>query len=155
MPAVAAGTYGTGGGSGTGGLPYLLPSRFPPSVYLVSPALQAQYRGQYTLGVINQRTRLTSGAIYITTEPDHSLLGLVQFYGYDTLGWQTSWLAVLYNFQPLDHNRISIQLFDTAGQDLQDRMLVSRDSHGNLIGQLQMDGQVYAMSWHKVSSIAR
>jgi hypothetical protein len=107
------------------------------------------------MGAIDPRTRLTSGTIYITTEPDRSLLGLVQFYGYDTFGRQTSWLAVLYNFQPFGHNRMGMQLFDMAGQDLQDRMLVSRDGHGNLTGQLLLDGQRYAMSWHKDSSIAR
>jgi hypothetical protein len=117
--------------------------------------VQAQYRGQYDLRSIDQRTRLTSGTIYITTEPDRSLLGLVQFYGYDGQGFQTSWLAVLYNFQPLAHNRMSIQLFTTAGQDLQDRLIVSRDAHGNLVGQLTMDGQRYTISWHKTADVAR
>jgi hypothetical protein len=149
LPASAAGGYLTGG------LPYLLPSHFPASAFPVSSAMQAQYRGQYTLKSIDQRTRLISGTIQITTEPNGSLLGLVNFYGYDSQGFQTSWLAVLYNFQPLAHNRMSVQLFTTTGQDLQDRLIVSRDAHGNLAGQLTMDGQQYAIKWQKTAAVAR
>ena len=149
MPAAAA------GGSGTGGPPYLVPSHFPPSAFHVSAAVQAQYRGRYTLKTIDQRAPLSSGTIYVTTEPNGSLLGLVQFYGYDTSGWQTSWMAILYNFQPQAHHRMGIELFDMVGQDLRDRMLVSRDGHGNLLGQLLLDGHRYAMSWQKTAAAAR
>jgi hypothetical protein len=98
---------------------------------------------------------MTSGTIYITTEPDRSLLGLVQFYGYDKSGYETSWLAVLYNFQPLAHHQMGMQLFDTAGDDLQDRLTVSRDAHGNLTGHLLWDGHWYAISWQKTAAAVR
>jgi hypothetical protein len=148
LPVSAAGGYQNSG------LPYLLASHFPPSVFHLSPAMQAQYRGQYTLRSIDQRTRLTSGTIQITTEPNGSMLGLASFYGYDKSGFQTNWLTVLYNFQPLPHRRMSIQLFTTTGEDLQDRLIVSRDARGNLTGQLTLDGQQYAINWQKTAAVA-
>ena len=50
---------------------------------------------------------------------------------------------------------MGIQLFDTAGQDLQDRMLVSRDGHGNLAGQglqvrLPTDQEQLLRPWNRL-----
>jgi hypothetical protein len=130
----------------------LLPSHIPPSPYHLSATLTAQYCGRYTLQAIDRRTRLTSGGIYITREPDGSVLGLVQFYGYDHLGYQTDWFAVLSNFHALAYGRMSIELYDQAGQDLHDRLVVTRNARGDLAGQFTLDGQTYAIRWHRISS---
>ena len=140
LPALAAGGYGT---------PYQLPNRFAPSPYHISARIEAQYCGEYALRRIDSRTSITDGTIQITREPSGSLLGLVYFYGHDSHGYQTSWFAVLANFQPLAHGRMAIELFNTAGQDLQDALIVTRKAHGDLAGTLQLDGWRYPISWRK------
>ncbi|HWE60117.1 MAG TPA: hypothetical protein VHB98_00245 [Chloroflexota bacterium] len=135
-----------------GQVPYSLPGMMPAAAYHVSAAVAAQYCGQYTLQPVDRRMRLDSGGIEIVRRDAGSLLGLVQIYGYDQQGHQTDWLAVLSNFHPLAHGRMSVELFDESGQDLYDSLVVARTAHGDLAGELTLDGQPYAVRWHRTTS---
>jgi hypothetical protein len=138
-----------------GGLPYQLPSHFSPSPYHLSARVEAEYSGRFALQRIDQHSRMTDGTLGVTLEPNGSLLGIMQLYGYDRHGFQTVWLAVLSNFQPLAHGAMTIELFDTVGQDLREALMVTRNAHGDLSGQLQMDGRTYDISWRKISATLR
>jgi hypothetical protein len=142
-PATPAHAYGT--------IPYSLDGIIPPSPYHVPAAVVAQYCGRYNLRSIDWRTRLTSGYIDIARRADGSLLGLVMFYGYDPRGFQTSWLAVLSDFHVLPHHMMAIDLLSQAGQQLGDQLMVTRGTHGDLVGRLLLDGHEDAVRWHKTA----
>ncbi len=131
------------------GVPYNVPCQIPPSLYNVPGKIATSYCGHYTLQSIDRRTRLNDGTVYIEQRTPSSMLGLVQFYGWDQQGHQTSWFAVLTNFHLLAHGRMAIDLYDQAGQSLGDQLLVTRTAAGDLAGQLHLDGTSYAIRWQK------
>ncbi len=136
----------------TCGVPYNVPCKIPPSPYSVPGKIVAGYCGHYTLQSIDRRTRLNDGTVYIEQRTPSSMLGLVQLYGWDQQGHQTSWFAVLTNFHLLAHGRMAIDLYDQAGQYLGDQLLVTRTTAGDLVGQFHLDGKSYAIRWHKLGT---
>jgi len=142
--AVPAHAYGT--------IPYSLDGIIPHSPYHVPAAVIAQYCGRYSLRSIGRSTRLTSGYIDISRRADGSLLGLVMFYGYDSQGFQTDWLAVLSDFHVLPRHMMAIDLLTQSGQQLGDQLMVTRGAHGDLVGRLLLDGNEDAINWHKTAS---
>jgi hypothetical protein len=132
--------------------PYSIDGVMPLSPFKVPVAIEAQFVGQYNLQRIDQSLRVTDGYIGIARRHDGSLLGLVYFYGYDQQGNTTSWMAVLSNFHYVGHGKMDIELFSQSGQDLGDSLIVTLRSHGDLIGQLTLDGQTYAGRWQKAVS---
>jgi hypothetical protein len=154
---LAGGTLGAIGlrppapAAAAGGLPYTLDSHIPPSPYHVPAAVAAQYCGRYTLQPRDRRMRLDSGGIDIVQRSSGSLLGLMQIYSYDQQGHLTDSLEVLSNFHPLAHGRMAIDLLDESGQALGNSLLLTRAGRGDLNGELEMDGQTYAISWHRTT----
>lgn len=133
-----------------GGIPYALPSIIPPSPFRILARVAAQFCGRYALRPLDRRMRLDSGDIDIVPRSPGSLLGLMQVYSYDPQGHLTDWLVVLSNFHPLAHGRMAIDVLDQRGQETGDHLLVTPTSSGDLVGQLEMDGQTYAIRWQKV-----
>jgi hypothetical protein len=142
-PASAAGGWG---------VPYLLDGIMPLSPFKVPAAIETQFVGKYDLQSIDQSLRMVSGYIAITRRHNGSLLGMVYFYGYDPNGDTTSWLAILSNFHYVAHNKMAIELFNQAGQDLGDSLVVTRHTNGDLVGRLTLTGKTYTGHWHKTAS---
>jgi hypothetical protein len=134
--------------SATTGATYFL----PPARYHVASRLARLYRGQYVLKTVARSTHLSGGALGIEINDRGDLYGVGQFYGYDARGEQTSWVATLYNFHPGRHAIMTIDLVGPAGRPLLGRLFVSRNKHGDLVGQIELGQKRYSLSWRKIST---
>lgn len=132
------------------GLPYSLLTAIPPSRYHVPGKIAATYYGRCALQTIDERSRLNDGSVYIERRDPNSMIGLVQFYGHDQSGLQTSWFEVLSDFHQVARGRMAIDLFNPVGQYIGDQLLVSRTASGDLVGQLLLDGKNYNIRWRKL-----
>jgi hypothetical protein len=139
---------GPGHASATTGATYFL----PPARYHVKSKIELLYRGQYILQTAVKAARLSGGALGIEINDRGDLYGVGQFYGYDARGEQTSWVATLYNFHPVRHGIMIIDLVGPAGRPLLGRMFVSRNKHGDLVGQIELEQKTYSISWRKIST---
>jgi hypothetical protein len=139
---------GPGPASATTGPTYFL----PPARYHVASRLALRYRGQYILATTARSAHLSGGALGIEINDRGDLYGVGQFYGYDAQGEQTSWVATLYNFHPARHGIMTIDLLAPAGRLVLGRLFVSRDKHGDLVGQITLGRKRYSISWHKIST---
>jgi hypothetical protein len=118
----------------------------------VASRLALRYRGQYILTAVTRSAHLSGGALGIEINDRGDLYGVGQFYGYDAQGEQASWVATLYNFHPARHGIMTIDLLAPAGRLVLGRLLVSRDKHGDLVGQITLGRKRYSISWHKIST---
>lgn len=134
----------------TTGPTYLL----PPSHFYVPKKLERLYTGQYLVKHVVQGSRLSGGALGIELTAYHSLYGLAQFYGYDSRGYQTSWVSTLYYFHRMAHGLMVVDLLGPAGRPFLGRLYVHRMKNGDLRGQIQLGkhGKKYAILWHKISN---
>ena len=123
----------------------------PPARYHVGK-LARLYRGQYILQSVARGARLSGAAIGIEVNERGDLYGLAQFYGYDAQGYQTSWVATLYNFHPVAHGLMIIDVLGQTGWPLLGHLVVSRTKQGDLVGQIDLGGRRYAIRWHKFST---
>ena len=131
---------------------YNLDGAIPQSPFKVPAAIAAQLVGQYNLRSIDQSLRMESGYIDISRRHDGSLLGLIYFYGHDRQGQATAMWAVLSNFRCVAHNKLDIELFTQAGQDLGESLMVTRHTNGDLVGQMTMNGKTYAGRWNRIAT---
>jgi hypothetical protein len=139
---------GPGQASATTGASYFL----PPARYHVASRLALLYHGQYILTTVARSAHLSGGALGIEINDRGDLYGVGQFYGYDASGEQTSWVATLYNFHPDRHRIMTIDLLAPGGRPLLGHLVVSRTKQGDLVGQLELGAQRYAIRWHKFST---
>jgi hypothetical protein len=139
---------GPGPASATTGPTYFL----PPARYHVASRLALRYRGQYILTTVARSAHLSGGALGIEINDRGDLYGVGQFYGYDAHGEQTSWVATLYNFHPVRHDLMIIDLVGPAGRPLLGHLFVSRNKHGDLAGQIELGPKRYSISWRKIST---
>jgi hypothetical protein len=139
---------GPGPASATTGPTYFL----PPARYHVASRLALRYRGQYILTTVARSAHLSGGALGIEINDRGDLYGVGQFYGYDARGEQTSWVATLYNFHPARHGIMTVDLLAPGGRPLLGHLFVSRDKHGDLVGQITLGPKRYSISWRKIST---
>jgi hypothetical protein len=144
VPAAAAGV--------TPGAPYNLLAAIPISLYHVPSKIAATYYGRYDLQSIDRRSRLYDGNAYIEPRDPNSMVGLVQFYGYDQSGFKSSWFAVASDFHLVARHKLAFDLLNQAGQGIGDTLTVARTRSGDLIGTFHMDGKNYAIRWRKVGT---
>lgn len=125
------------------------PSVPQPARYHVAANLARPYRGQYNMTMVARAARLRQGSMAIEINELGYLEGVAQFYGYDTHGYQTSWVAHLYDFQLVRHGVMIIALYAPTGAPLLGRLFVTRRPTGDLTGQIELDRQRYTIDWHK------
>ena len=139
---------GPGPAAATTGPTYFL----PPARYHVASRLALRYRGQYMLTRAARSAHLNGGALGIEINDHGDLYGVGQFYGYDARGEQTSWVATLYNFHPARQGIMIIDLLAPGGRPLLGHLVVSRNKHGDLAGQIELGPKRYSTSWRKIST---
>lgn len=134
----------------TTGPTYLL----PPSHFYVPKKVEHLYRGQYLIKHVVPGSGLRGGALGIEVTAYHSLYGLAQFYGYDSKGYQSTWVSTLYYFHRMAHGLMTIDLLGPAGRPYLGKLYVHRAKNGDLRGQIQLGkhGKKYAIVWHKISN---
>jgi hypothetical protein len=118
----------------------------------VASRLALRYRGQYILTTVAHTAHLSGGALGVEINERGDLYGVGQFYGYDGRGEQASWVATLYNFHPARHGTMIVDLLAPAGRLLLGHLFVSRDKHGDLVGQIELGPKRYSISWRKIST---
>lgn len=132
------------------GLPYSLFYAFPPSHYNVPSNIAKTLYGEYVVKAIDQSSHLNDGNAYIVPRDPNSPIGIVQFYGREPPGLQTSWYEVLTNFRLVAHNTVQVDLYNQSGQYIGDQMRLTRTTSGDLVGKLFMEGTSYSINWRKL-----
>ena len=134
--------------SATTGDTYVL----PPAKHKVPSQLFPLYHGRYSTTMIAKESRIVYGECFISVNNWHDLYGAATFYGYDSQGYKTTWVNILYEFQLQPHGLMALTLYGWGTPPL-GRMFLTRTNSGDLIGQIQLlDGKRYAISWHKDSN---
>ena len=143
-------------GAGLGNVPSALattgPSANHPPTYKVNNKFAAQFTGEYTLQSMPAAARIQSAAIGIEVDDNGNLYGIMQFYGYDAAGFQTSWVESLYHFHQTAKTQMTIDLLTTSLTVVVGRMVVAPPSRGSMSGKLTLSGHTYPVVFHKVSN---
>src|ERR1700687_2611202 len=92
--------------------------------------------------------RLHSGDMSIDFNQLGYLWGLAHFYGYDTHGYQMSWLAYLYDFHLAAHGVMIINIYGQTGFPLLGYLSVTRLPNGDLVGNIAFGRSQYVIRWH-------
>lgn len=123
--------------------------------FFVDVKLARTYRGQYVLKMVAPAARIHDAAMGIEINEYNWMYGVAQFYGYDNQGFQTSWVATLYNFHAMPHNRMNVDILGSTGQPFLGRFFLTRQKNGDLMGRIllgHIGGRTYAVSFHKLNS---
>jgi len=120
-----------------------------PAHYQVPRRIAALYPGQYVLTSVASGARLSRGQMAIDLNAIGYLQGVASFYGYDTHGYQTSWVARLYNFRVTGPNRMSAELLDPLGTTVLGKMSWQRARQGDLTGSIALPKIPYGIHFHR------
>jgi hypothetical protein len=124
-----------------------------PARYRVPFRLAQPYRGEYRLETAARGARLTSGMMAIDLNELGYLYGVIQLRGYDVRGYVTSWVVTLYNFHPIAHGRMIIDVFAAGQTVLLGHLVVRRLGDGDLASQLNLGRKSYTITWRKMLSL--
>ncbi len=145
---LAAGALGPGVARATTGPSYNLPPTYP-----VSSKFAKQFIGQYILTSVPAAAHLRSAALGIEVKDTGFLYGIGQFYGYDTSGSQSSWVATLYHFHKTGKAQMTIDLLAPAtASGLLGRLFVAPPVHNTLSGKIQLEGHTYPVRFRRIST---
>lgn len=124
-----------------------------PARYKLAASVSQALRGQYNLVTSGQSGRLSSGAMALDLNSLGYLFGVCQLRTYDSQGNVTTVLFGLYNFHTVAHSQLQVTFYDMTDTVVLGSMAVTSETHGNLVGQLTLGHQRYAVSWHKNISL--
>ncbi len=129
------------------------PSSNLPSTYKVSSKFAQQFVGQYILKSVPAAAHLQSAALGVEVNNNGFLYGIGQFYGYDTSGSQSSWVATLYHFHQTGKAQMTIDLLvPSTVSNLLGRLFVAPPKHNILSGKIQIGAHTYPVSFRHISS---
>jgi hypothetical protein len=120
-----------------------------PALYKVPRAVATLYPGQYQLKASASGARLSRGQMVIDLNPIGYLQGVASFFGYDAQGYQTSWVATLYNFRVIGPNKMSVQILDPLGTTVLGKMFWQRTAQGDLVGRIMLSKTAYSIRFHR------
>jgi hypothetical protein len=122
----------------------------PPPKYKVSTKVAQLYVGQYLMKSVATGARLKGGAMGIEVNAKGALYGVGQFYGYDSAGYQSTWVGTLYNFQQAPRNVMKFDILAPTGAPVLGALSLARSKQGDLSGQIVLNNHKYSISWHKL-----
>lgn len=125
------------------------PSSPTPARYKIALKLAQPFRGQYSLVTGGRGSRLISGSMAIDLNGLDYLFGISQFRSYDAQGHQTTLLLGLYNFHLAARGQLLVTIYDSTDSLTLGHMTVAQKGHGDLVGQITLGRQSYAVHWHK------
>lgn len=129
------------------------PSANLPPTFKVGSKFAGQFVGQYTLKSVPFASHIKSAALGIEVNDSGFLYGIGQFYGYDTAGSQSSWVATLYHFHQTSKSRMTIDLLAPAtASNLLGRLVVAPPQHNILAGTIALEGHTYPVSFRRIST---
>ena len=129
------------------------PSANLPPTFKVGSKFAAQFVGQYTLKSVPFASHIKSAALGVEVNDSGFLYGIGQFYGYDTAGSQSSWVATLYHFHQTGKAQMTIDLLAPAtASNLLGRLIVAPPSHNVLAGKLTLEGRSYPIVFRRIST---
>jgi hypothetical protein len=120
-----------------------------PALYKVPHQIEILYPGQYSLKSAAGGSRLTRAQVAIEINSAGFLQGVASFYGYDAHGYQSQWVASLYNFRVIGPNRLSVEVLGPLGAPLLGKMYLQRTKQGDLVGQIALPKTPYAIAFHR------
>ena len=118
--------------------------------YHVAANIARLYRGQYRIDH-PVSSHLVGASLGIEINPYGFLQGISQFYGYDAHGFQTSWIATVYNFHLVARGVMEADILGQASKILLGRFYLTRSRSGNLAGRLVLGKTSYRIVWRKVN----
>jgi hypothetical protein len=124
-----------------------------PARYKVALNLAQPFRGQYSLQHPASSRRLISGSLAIDLNQIDYLFGITELYSYDSKGSRTTILVGLYNFHLAAHNRMLATVYNSTDTVTLGSMSVTQNANGDLVGQIRLGRQIYAVHWHKNHSL--
>jgi hypothetical protein len=124
-----------------------------PARYKIALKLAQPFRGQYSLVTGGKHSRLISGAMAVDLNDIDYLFGMSQFRTYDAHGHQTTLLLGLYNFHLVARGQLLATIYDSTDTLTLGHMTVAPKGHADLVGQLTLGRQTYAVHWHKNVSL--
>jgi len=125
------------------------PSDFLPiSPYQVPMKLAKSYVGRYELRSVARAAQIRTAAMGIEINSRHQLYGVAQFSGYEQ-GFQSIWIATLYNFHQTKHGVMTIDILAQTGSPLLGHLYLTRSKTGDLVGQIELANRRFAITWHK------
>jgi hypothetical protein len=130
-----------------------------PALYKVPYKIAVLYPGEYVLQSAASGAHITtySGGIRSHMLIDFNslqyLAGVAQFSGYDAHGFQSTWLATMYNFHLTAKDTMVMDLLGPANATLFGRMYLRRTKTGDLVGHIALPIKQYAIAWHKTLSL--
>jgi hypothetical protein len=130
------------------------PSQFLPAPkYKVKNKTELLYTGQYVVKSVAKGARLSGGSMGIEINDDNgALYGIAQFYGYDQVGEQSTWVGSLYNFHLLKTKVMNIQVLAPSGRPVLATLALSRTAKGDLTGKIRLSNGSFAITWQKLTS---
>ena len=120
-----------------------------PALYKVPHRTAVLYPGQYVLRFVARGARLSRGQMAIDFNDLGYLKGVASFQGYDAGGFQTNWVATLYNFHLTAPNMMTVDVLDQFGTSRLGRMYLQRTAQGDLVGQIALPKTPYAIRFHR------
>lgn len=151
--ALAAALLG-GSATGSAGVAHATtgPSVDLPTTFRVPGKFAAQFLGQYILKSVPAAAHIQSAAMGIEVSDKGFLHGVGQFYGYNTSGSQSSWVATLYHFHQIGKAQMTLDLLAPAGNGvLLGRLLVAPPQRELLNGTITLSGHSYPVVFHRIS----
>jgi hypothetical protein len=128
----------------TGPSTYLSPAR-----YQVPMKVAQQFVGRYQMRSVARGALIKTAAMGIEVNSAHFLYGVAQFSGYEE-GFQSIWIATLYNFHQTKSRVMIVDIDAQTGGTLLGRLFLTRSSSGDLAGQIELASGRFAIAWHKV-----
>lgn len=120
-----------------------------PALYKVPHRVAVLYPGQYALKSAARGARLNQGQMVIDLNTLGYLQGTASFRGYDAHGFQTSWVATLYNFHLTAPNKMTVDILGPFGTTALGKMYLQRTKQGDLVGQIALPKTRYAIQFHR------
>jgi len=124
-----------------------------PAHYKVALNLAQPFRGQYSLLHPASSPRLISGSLAIDLNQIDYLFGITELYSYDSQGRRTTILVGLYNFHLAAHGRMLATVYNSTDTVTLGSMSVMQNAGGDLVGQITLGRQIYAVHWRKNHSL--
>lgn len=121
----------------------------PTALYKVPHRVAVLYPGQYVLTSAARGARLGQAQMVIDFNGAGYLQGTASFRGYDASGFQTTWVATLFNFHLTASNQMIVDVLSPLGTKAFGRMFLRRTAQGNLIGQIALPKTRYSIRFHR------
>jgi hypothetical protein len=108
------------------------------------------FTGRYQLRSVARAALIRTAAMGIEINSRHQLYGVAQFSGYEQ-GFQSIWIATLYNFHQTKHGVMTIDILAQTGSPLLGHLFLTRSRAGDLTGQIELAKGRFAITWHKTT----